>query len=112
MPLAVIEAAASGLPVVATRVSGVSELLVREVTGWLVRPNGFQDIAERVARMMVAPDMRKRMGEAARARAVTRFNLDTSVSATARLLTELAACRQGEMPSAAVVWIATGAVSG
>jgi glycosyltransferase involved in cell wall biosynthesis len=95
MPLAVMEAMASGLPVIGTQVGGVPDLIEPGQTGWLVAPGDFQGIATRVAQVFETPGELAAMGQAARARVVERFNLDASVAATARLLTELATRRPG-----------------
>ena len=91
MPLALMEAMASGVPVVATRVGGVPDLVDQGRTGWLVGPRDFEGLADRVAHTLRTPGQRERMGAAARERAVSRFELADSVARTGRLLAELAA---------------------
>lgn len=90
MPLALMEAMACGLPVVATRVGGVPELVEQGQTGWLVAPGDFQDIAARCAALLADAGLRHRMGERARQRAVERFDLDDGVARVGRLITQLA----------------------
>ena len=91
MPLALMEAMASGVPVVATRVGGVPDLIDQGRTGWLVGPRDFEGLADRVAHTLRCPGLRQAMGAAARERAVARFDLGDSVARTGRLLAELAA---------------------
>ena len=67
-PLALIEAGATGRPVVATRVGGVEDVVVDGVTGWLVDRDDEAAFAERIGRLVEDPGMRARMGEAAMAR--------------------------------------------
>ena len=67
-PLALIEAGATGRPVVATRVGGVEDVVVDGVTGWLVDRDDEAAFAERIGRLVDDPGMRARMGEAAMAR--------------------------------------------
>jgi glycosyltransferase involved in cell wall biosynthesis len=89
MPLAVMEAMASGLPVVACRVGGVADLVEHGVTGWLADPGDFDELATRVVDLLRDGALRSAAGRAARARAVGRLSLDQSVEATARLYTQL-----------------------
>ncbi len=93
MPLAVMEAMASALPVVATRVGGVPDLVEPGKTGWLVAQGDFQGIANRVAHVFDAAGECADMGARARLRALTRFDLQSSVNETGRLLLELAGSR-------------------
>lgn len=81
--LASLEAAASGLPIVATRVSGMSEILQEGVNGHFVARDGAE-IADRVARLADDEGLRVRMGEASR-EAARRF----SWRACARLWKEM-----------------------
>ncbi len=67
-PLALIEAGATGRPVVATRVGGVEDVVVDGVTGWLVDRDDEAAFAERIGRLVEDPGMRARMGEEAMAR--------------------------------------------
>jgi glycosyltransferase involved in cell wall biosynthesis len=90
MPLAVMEAMASGLPVVATRVGGLPDMVEHGRTGWLVARNDFDDLAARCATLLADPGQRRQMGERARQRVVERMNLDDCVERVARLLARLA----------------------
>lgn len=91
MPLAVMEAMASGVPVVATRVGGVSDLIEHGQTGWLVAPGDFDDIGNQCAELLARPERLAAMGRAARERAVARLGLDASVARVAQLLESVAA---------------------
>ena len=98
MPLALMEAMASGLPVVATRVGGVPDMVEHGQTGWLVARNDFDDLAARTASLLHDPAERQRMGRRARQRAIERMNLDHSVERVTTLLARLA--RPRVLPSA------------
>ncbi len=85
MPLAVIEAMMSGLPVVATDVGGVSEAVVHGETGFLV-PMGDPDaLALALDRLLADPALRRRMGEAGRRRALEHFTEERMLAETAAL---------------------------
>jgi len=93
MPLAVMEAMASGVPVVACKVGGIPDLVEHGVTGWLAPEGDYDELATRVVDLIVDDALRAAVGKAARARAVGRFALEQSVDATARLFTLLTAQR-------------------
>jgi glycosyltransferase involved in cell wall biosynthesis len=63
--LATYEAAATGLPLLATRVSGVEDILVDGWNGWFVKRDAGS-IAVKLARLAVDPSLRKTMAERAR----------------------------------------------
>ncbi len=65
LPVAIIEAQASGIPVVATDVGGVSILVSPEV-GILVPPRNANSLAKGIMNILLNKDMAKSMGEAAR----------------------------------------------
>jgi glycosyltransferase involved in cell wall biosynthesis len=68
-PNAVLEAMAHGLPVVATAVGGVPELVEHEVSGLLVPPEDPAALADALARMLGDAELRAAMGRAGRSRA-------------------------------------------
>jgi glycosyltransferase involved in cell wall biosynthesis len=89
MPMAVIEAMAAGLPVAATAVGGVPELVVQGVTGLLVPPGETQALADALALLARDPGRRRELGSAARERAAC-FGLDRMIAAYAQLFARLA----------------------
>ena len=80
--IVVVEAMASGLPVVATSCVGPSELITDGVEGLLTRVGSVGDLADAIVRLNDDPSLRRRMSSAARRRAVAEFSLS---SAGARL---------------------------
>ncbi|MDX2177013.1 MAG: glycosyltransferase [Candidatus Sumerlaeia bacterium] len=71
LPNAVLEAMAAALPVVATRVGGVPELLEHGRTGWLVPKGNRAAIARALAHLVERPALRAKLGGAARERALS-----------------------------------------
>lgn len=67
-PLVALEAAASGLPLLVTRVNGVTEMLDEGRNGWFITADG-DDIAARLNRLSADPALATAMGERARATA-------------------------------------------
>ncbi len=76
IPTVILEALACGIPVVATDVGGVREVVEDGVTGFVVPPLAPQAIADATLRLLNDPVMRTRMGEAARQRAVERYDVE------------------------------------
>lgn len=91
LPNAVIEAMASGLPVVATDVGGTGELIRDGETGLLVAPRSAEAIAEAVCRLLRSPSERQTMGRAARAFVEREMGMEAMVSQTERLYRTLMA---------------------
>lgn len=65
-PNAVLEAAASGVPVVTTRATGARDAVLPEATGMLVPPGDSGAIADAVLSLLAAPERRRAMGRTAR----------------------------------------------
>ncbi len=86
LPMSIIEAMLAGLPVVATAISGPREQVVDGVTGLLVPPAQPAPLAAALARLVADADLRRRMGEAGRARALARFSEAAVVARTLDLL--------------------------
>jgi glycosyltransferase involved in cell wall biosynthesis len=75
-PIAMLEAMASGLPVIGTRSGGISEQ-VAAGCGMLVPPEDPRALAEAIVELMQLPyEVRRSMGEKARARVEERFTLE------------------------------------
>jgi glycosyltransferase involved in cell wall biosynthesis len=66
LPVVYMEALASRIPVIATRVAGVQELVEDGVTGYTVPPGDVATLAARMVRLMDNPETAQAMGEAGR----------------------------------------------
>jgi glycosyltransferase involved in cell wall biosynthesis len=86
LPMSVIEAMLTGLPVVACDVRGPAEQVVPELTGLLVPPGDAPALAAALRRLVADPALRKRMGEAGRARALEHYDEAKVLARTLDLL--------------------------
>lgn len=75
MPVSLMEAAACGVPVVATTVGGIPEIVTDRETGRLTPPGDVDAMADALQELLLSPELRERMGRAARAKAVGRFSV-------------------------------------
>jgi glycosyltransferase involved in cell wall biosynthesis len=75
LPVSVLEAMAAELPVVATDVGGLAELVVDGETGILVPPGDEAALTEALGRVVADRELRRRLGTAGRARAESSFDL-------------------------------------
>jgi len=78
LPNVLLEAMASGIPVVSTSVVGIPELIDSDRDGLVVPPNDALGLANALAKLLVAPDLRDRLARAARAKIEERFSIDRS----------------------------------
>jgi glycosyltransferase involved in cell wall biosynthesis len=76
MPTVILEAMACGIPVVATDVGAVSELVADGETGFVVAPLDPPAMAAALARLAADPALRERLGAAARRRFADEFSLE------------------------------------
>jgi glycosyltransferase involved in cell wall biosynthesis len=81
MPLVILEAMEAGVPVVASRVSGIPEVVEDGVTGWLVPPEDPEALAAALAEVLEHPDEARKRGEAGRRRVDERFRPRNAVAA-------------------------------
>lgn len=91
---AILAAMAQPLPVVATRVGGIPELVVDGSTGLLVPAGRPDKLAEALAKVLSSSSLRRRMRAAGRRRVAEHFTLRRKLEETERLYLELAELRQ------------------
>ena len=101
LPYVVLEAMASGLPVVSTAVDGIPEAVADRRTGLLVPPSDPRTLAEALMWAISEPDKAARLGAAGRARVEAEFGLDAMVEGLAAVYREVAGGRDNgaETPS-------------
>jgi glycosyltransferase involved in cell wall biosynthesis len=85
LPYVILEAQASGLAVVASRIPGCAELVVEGQTGFLVPLQDEAQIAARMVYLLREPERRAEMGRTARARVEKEFRLDRFLELHAQL---------------------------
>jgi glycosyltransferase involved in cell wall biosynthesis len=86
--LAALEAMAAGVPVIATKVGALPEVVEDGVTGRVVEPEPAS-VDEAMIELARDPGLRARMGAAGRARATDRFSLGSMVGATREVYREV-----------------------
>ena len=74
VPVSLMEALGSGVPVVATQVGGVSELVEDDVNGFIIRPGDTEQLADRLHRLLADPELRRRFGQAGKAKVARDFD--------------------------------------
>ncbi len=93
VPVVVMEALGSGVPVVASFVGGMAELVEDDHTGFLVRPGDPVQLAERIGRLVADPELRARLGANGRARVAADFDAQSEASRLGSLFTNSIAGR-------------------
>ncbi len=87
-PLVLLEAAAASLPIVATSVGGVPEVVTNGLSGFLVPAQNPEALAKACLKVMdMTPDQRKMLGQAARKGIEAAFSLDSIVQKWQQIFT-------------------------
>ena len=79
IPLALIEASASGRPIVTTDAPGCRSVVTDGIEGYLVPTKDSHHLALALEKLLTSKDLRKKMGENARSRAIKEFGKETIV---------------------------------
>ena len=91
-PVTITEAMASSLPVIASDVGGIGELVAHGVTGLLVPPGVARALARAIAELRAAPERRREMGRRGRAR-IEALDLRLQVARLVEVYREVIAAR-------------------
>ncbi len=89
-PLAILEAGTAGLPVVATRHTGIVDAVVEGKTGFLVDEGDIDAMAEHMLSLAQSPELAARMGAAARIHIRENYALEKQIQVLARILASAA----------------------
>ena len=73
-PMAIVEAMAAGLPVVASRIGGIPEIVEHGVTGLLFEPGNAEDLANNLRRLLDNPELADQMGKAGREKVAREYS--------------------------------------
>ena len=73
-PVVVLEAMASGKPIVTSKVSGIPEAVIDNKTGLLIEKDNIKQLAEKILLLLKDPIKREKMGKAARERVIENFD--------------------------------------
>ena len=76
LPVVLMEAQAMGLPVIATRVGAVDEIVLDERSGFLVPPGDVEALAGKLQRLIARPQVRVEFGERGRRHVLERFDVN------------------------------------
>ena len=91
LPLSMVLAMGAGLPVVASRVAGIPEVVRDRVSGLLVDPGDSEQLARALATLVADPALRLRLGDEARAFVTPLFGIDGYVASITALYDSLLA---------------------
>lgn len=81
IPQALMQALATGLPVVTTPVGAIPELVTHNESGWIVKPEDPVSLAVGISALLEAPELAKKLGEAGRAIVERRHTKDAMLDA-------------------------------
>jgi len=85
VPVVLMEAMLSGVPVISTELSGIPELIINQQTGLLVKPNDAEGLAVAMTQMLSDSQLRTKM----QAKAITKVNHEFSLLGNAEKLKQL-----------------------
>jgi glycosyltransferase involved in cell wall biosynthesis len=88
-PITLLEAMSVGLPVVATNVAGIPDIVIHGQTGFTAEPTDIQQLAHYLVVLARDFELRQQMGRAGFQRVLTEFNADLMVQRYAQLFEEL-----------------------
>lgn len=92
-PVGVIEAQASGLPVVSTRHMGIGEVVVEGETGFLVKERDVNAMAEKMVQLAKYPQLAATLGAAGRIRVMSEYSHEKRIGRLAEIIEQASAGR-------------------
>ncbi len=95
MPLSVMEAMAAGVPVIATAVGGIPEIIEHAENGWLVQPGDAHELTRALTRLIEEKERACALAEKAFRMVQTRYSLSGMVSRTEEIYRSLLAEKRG-----------------
>jgi colanic acid/amylovoran biosynthesis glycosyltransferase len=95
LPTVLIEAMAAGVPVVASRLSGIPELVEHETTGLLFPPGDSPALAEALERLIRDPELGRSLASAAHQKVLEQYDRMKNCSRLAQLISDAAFANSG-----------------
>lgn len=89
VPVVLMEALASELPVIATRIAGIGELVTPGETGVLVAPGDVVGLRDAMHTLLANPEMRREMGRRGREKVVADYNVDLEAAWLKQLIEDV-----------------------
>jgi colanic acid/amylovoran biosynthesis glycosyltransferase len=86
LPTVIMEAMATGLPIVSTRIGGIPEMVVENETGFLVQPEDAVALAEAIEKITDDRSLGRKLGQAGYERAQELFSIEKNVQELCALL--------------------------
>jgi glycosyltransferase involved in cell wall biosynthesis len=96
LPNVLLEAMAAGLPVVASRINGIDEVVVDGKTGILCKPGDPQSLAEALLKIFADRGLAEAMGRDGKNRALKNFTINKTVNDTETIYQELLKRHRGQ----------------
>jgi glycosyltransferase involved in cell wall biosynthesis len=92
--VALLQAAAAAVPVIASRVGGLPEAVADGITGLLVPPGKPEALSVAMRRLLADAPLRRKMGQAGRARVMSEFSIEAMVQGNLAVYGQVLACRE------------------
>jgi glycosyltransferase involved in cell wall biosynthesis len=86
LPTVIMEAMATGLPVVSTNIGGIPEMVIQNATGFLIQPGDIAALADAIEKLIDDRSLAQRLGEAGHQRAQELFSIEKNVRELCALL--------------------------
>ena len=91
-PVAIIEAAGCGLPVISTRHAGIKESVIEGVTGYLVDEGNWQGMGEYMIKLLNDPELAGKMGQAGRRHILEYYDIEQQMDVIKKILEKAITC--------------------
>jgi glycosyltransferase involved in cell wall biosynthesis len=98
-PVAILEAAASALPVVSTKHTGIVDAVIHGKTGWLVDEGDIDGMADYIRLLLRKPDLAVEMGKRGRQHVCDNFDSQKSVDNLRQIIENVVCFRKSEPPA-------------
>jgi glycosyltransferase involved in cell wall biosynthesis len=86
LPFALIEAMSIGLPIIASKIGGIPDILRNEQEGLLVNPGDTDDIVSKILTLLQNESLRKELGAKARSKVLNELNAENMVNRTLKVI--------------------------